>query len=197
MGRHSGFIACYASLANHDADFVLIPEVPFALDGPGGFLPPCTSGSRAGAPSSSSRRAPGRTSWPPAQAPTRPATSAGRHRAAPQGGDHRPLRRAGTALTLKYIDPGYTIRSVPANAHDAVYCVRLAQAAVHAGMAGRTEMVVGRRHNRFIHVPIAQAVSYRNLVAPDGDLWLWVLESTAQPMVMADLPAAACGMMRG
>ena len=38
MGRHSGFIACYAALANHEADFVLIPEVPFGLDGPDGFL---------------------------------------------------------------------------------------------------------------------------------------------------------------
>ncbi|MEO7234589.1 MAG: hypothetical protein ABIW80_04370 [Lapillicoccus sp.] len=85
---------------------------------------------------------------------------------------------------MKYLDPGYAIRSVPAEAHDAVYCVRLAQAAVHAGMAGRTKMVVGRRHNRFIHVPIAQAVSYRNQVAPDGDLWLAVLESTAQPAEM-------------
>jgi 6-phosphofructokinase 1 len=51
-------------------------------------------------------------------------------------------------------------------------------------MAGRTKLVVGRRHNRFIHVPIAQAVSYRNQVAPDGDLWLSVLESTAQPAEM-------------
>ena len=38
MGRHSGFIACYAALAEPDANYVLIPEVPFALDGPGGFL---------------------------------------------------------------------------------------------------------------------------------------------------------------
>ena len=87
-------------------------------------------------------------------------------------------------LTCKYIDPGYQIRSVPAEAHDAVYCVRLAQAAVHAGMAGRTEMVVGRRHNRFIHVPIDLVTSERNQVATDGDLWLSVLESTAQPISM-------------
>jgi 6-phosphofructokinase 1 len=90
----------------------------------------------------------------------------------------------GTPLTLKYIDPGYAIRSVRADAHDSVYCVRLAQAAVHAGMAGRTNMVVGRRHNRFIHVPIAVVSSDCNLVAPDGDLWLSVLESTAQPLDM-------------
>ena len=73
---------------------------------------------------------------------------------------------------------------MPADAHDSVYCVRLAQVAVHAGMAGRTKMVVGRRHNRFIHVPISHVVAHRNQVAPDGDLWLSILESTAQPAEM-------------
>ena len=73
---------------------------------------------------------------------------------------------------------------MPACPHDAVYCVRLAQAAAHAGMAGRTAMVVGRRHNRFIHVPIALLTSERNQVDPHGDLWLSVLESTAQPVSM-------------
>ena len=68
-------------------------------------------------------------------------------------------RSIGRELTLKYLKPGYSIRSVPAKAHDSVYCVRLAQAAAHAGMAGRTDMVVGRRHNRFVHVPIDIVVS--------------------------------------
>ena len=73
------------------------------------------------------------------------------------------------------------IRSVPANPYDSVYCVRLAHAAVHAAMAGRTEMVVGRWHGRFVHIPIPLAISSRNTVDPDGDLWLSVLESTGQP----------------
>jgi len=90
----------------------------------------------------------------------------------------------GRELTLKFLKPSYAIRSVPAKAYDSVYCVRLAQAAAHAGMAGRTDMVVGRRHNRFVHVPIDIVVSERNEVAPDGDLWLSVLESTAQPLEM-------------
>jgi 6-phosphofructokinase 1 len=51
-------------------------------------------------------------------------------------------------------------------------------------MAGRTDMVVGRRHNRFIHVPIDHVTSQRYQVAPDGDLWLSVLESTAQPSMV-------------
>ena len=32
MGRYSGFIACYASLADTSADVVLIPEVPFDIE---------------------------------------------------------------------------------------------------------------------------------------------------------------------
>jgi 6-phosphofructokinase 1 len=185
MGRHSGFIACYAALSVHHADYVLVPEVPFALDGPGGFLVCLHRSVRENG-----------------CAVVVVAEGAGQELLYAEGADAsgnsaladiglhlkrevtQSFAAAGTELTLKYIDPGYTIRSVPASAHDSVYCVRLAQAAVHAGMAGRTTMVVGRRHNRFIHVPIAQAVSYRNQVAPDGDFWLSVLESTAQPAEM-------------
>lgn len=185
MGRHSGFIACYAALANHDADFVLIPEVPFSLTGDGGLLA-CLR-----------RRVADNGS-----AVVVVAEGAGQELLTASGADASgnaaladvgvflkdritaDFRTAGVPLTLKYIDPGYTIRSVPAQATDSVYCVRLAQAAVHAAMAGRTDMVVGRRHNRFVHVPIAVAVSMRNQVAPDGDLWLSILESTAQPSEM-------------
>ncbi|MFP5283717.1 MAG: ATP-dependent 6-phosphofructokinase [Actinomycetes bacterium] len=187
MGRHSGFIACYAALANHEADFVLIPEVPFALDGENGLLASLhrrvlergsavvvvaegagqnlLTASAASDPSGNVRLA-----------------DIGAHLRAAIG-DH--FAANDTPLTLKYVDPGYAIRSVRADPHDSVYCVRLAQAAVHAGMAGRTAMVVGRRPNRFIHVPIAVVTSERHQVAPDGDLWLSVLESTAQPVAMA------------
>jgi 6-phosphofructokinase 1 len=88
---------------------------------------------------------------------------------------------AGEELSLRYVDPGYAIRSVPANGWDAVYCLRLAQAAVHAAMAGRTAMIVGRWHGRFVHIPIPVATASRNQVDPDGDLWMSVLEATGQP----------------
>ena len=187
MGRHSGFIACYAALADHDADFVLIPEVPFALDGDGGFLA-CLRRRVADK---------GSAVVVVAEGAGQELLAAGQHGSDASGNAAladvgvfmkdritADFRAAGQPLTLKYIDPGYTIRSVPAQAADSVYCVRLAQAAVHAAMAGRTDMVVGRRHNRFIHVPISLAVSMRNRVAPDGDLWLSILESTAQPFQM-------------
>lgn len=186
MGRHSGFIACYAALANHVADFVLIPEVAFRLDGPTGFLA-CLEQRVKERGSAVVVVAEGAgQEMVDSAATTDPSGNArladiGLHlRAAIT--EH--FAAAGVPLTLKYIDPSYMIRSVPASPHDSVYCVRLAQAAAHAGMAGRTSMMVGRRHNRFIHVPIALVTSQRNQVDPHGDLWLSVLESTAQPVSM-------------
>jgi len=186
MGRHSGFIACYAALANHVADFVLIPEVPFRLDGPGGFLS-CLEQRVKDRGSAVVVVAEG--AGQEILAASGSTDASGNTRLADIGlhlraeiDDH--FATVGVPLTLKYIDPSYMIRSVPAAPHDSVYCVRLAQAAAHAGMAGRTAMVVGRRHNRFIHVPIALVTSERNQVDPHGDLWLSVLESTAQPISM-------------
>jgi 6-phosphofructokinase 1 len=187
MGRHCGFIACYAALANNDADYVLIPEVPVDVDG---FLPHLR------------RRVRER-----GHALVVVAEGAGQDYLQQDGTDASGnqrlgdfgiyLRRriledftaAGEEANLKYIDPSYVIRSVPANPYDSVYCLRLAQAAVHAAMAGRTEMVVGRWGNRFVHVPIPLVVAARNQVDPDGDLWMSVLEATGQPVSFA-VPAS-------
>ena len=184
MGRHSGFIACYAALAKNDADYVLIPEVPFALEGDDGFLAHLR------------RRVTSR-----GYAVIIAAEGAGQEFLAsePVTADAsgnvrlhdvvRLLQRRisddfaahDQELNLKVLDPSYVIRSVPANAYDSVYCVRLAHAAVHAAMAGRTEIVVGRWHGRFVHIPIPVAISRRSTVDPGGDLWLSVLEATGQP----------------
>lgn len=185
MGRHSGFIAAYAALARNDADFVLVPEVPFGLDDDGG---------RPGLLSLVQRRVAEQ-----GNAVVVVAEGAGQDLVPGEGVDAsgnavlgdvgRHLRRrlldsfaaAGRPVNLRYVDPSYAIRSVPANGYDAVYCLRLAHAAVHAAMAGRTAMVVGRWHGRFVHVPIELAISRRNVVDPHGDLWLSVLEATGQP----------------
>jgi 6-phosphofructokinase 1 len=92
--------------------------------------------------------------------------------------------RVGMEATLKYIDPSYIIRSQPANAHDSALCLLLGQSAVHAGMAGRTNMVVGLWNHQFVHVPIALATSSRKKLDPDGWLWSSVLASTGQPRRM-------------
>ena len=186
MGRHSGFIACYASLAKSDANFVLIPEVHFELDGPHGLL-------------SALRQRIERSG----HAVIVVAEGAGQHliencsQETDASGNIRltdigmflkqritdDFNKAGLELNLKYIDPSYAIRSVPANPYDSVYCIRLAHNAVHAAMSGRTEMIVGRWNARFVHVPMTLAVRQRYQVDPNGDLWMSVLESTGQPPV--------------
>jgi 6-phosphofructokinase 1 len=185
MGRHSGFIACYASLARNDANFVLIPEVPFGLEGPKGFL-------------SVLRQRVVRSG----HAVVVVAEGAGQdllgaHAGTDASGNAKlgdigvylkqritdDFAAAGLELNLKYFDPSYFVRSVKANPFDAVYCLRLAHNAVHAAMAGRTEVVVSRWHGRFVLLPIPLAVRDRYSVDPNGDLWLSVIESTGQPAI--------------
>jgi 6-phosphofructokinase 1 len=183
MGRHSGFIACYAALAMSDANFVLIPEVPFKLDGDNGLLPVLRRRleNRGHAVIVAAEGA-GQELMEAANA-----TDASGNKKLTDIGpwlrdrmiDH--FKSIGVELNLKYIDPSYAIRSVPANPHDSVFCIRLAYNAVHAAMCGRTEMVVGRWHGRFVHVPMPLAIRQRNNVDPHGDLWMSVLEATGQP----------------
>ena len=84
-------------------------------------------------------------------------------------------------ISLKYIDPSYAIRSVPATAHDSAFCLLLGHNAVHAGMSGRTDMLVGFWNHHFTHVPIAAATAERKKIDPEGSLWTSVLASTGQP----------------
>ena len=89
-------------------------------------------------------------------------------------------------IALKYFDPSYSIRSTAANSIDSFYCTRLGAHAVHAGMAGKTGLIVSLMHGRFVHVPIELATAERNTVDPEGALWQGVLEATGQPMKMTN-----------
>jgi 6-phosphofructokinase 1 len=91
------------------------------------------------------------------------------------------FKQAKVPISLKYIDPSYIIRSVPANPRDAAFCLLLGQSAVHAGMTGRTGMVVGFWNHRFTHVPIALASSQRKKIDPEGSLWSAIVAATGQP----------------
>jgi 6-phosphofructokinase 1 len=91
--------------------------------------------------------------------------------------------RRGTEINLKYIDPSYMIRSVPANASDSIYCGALGQYAVHAGMAGKTGMLVGLMKDEYVHLPLKMVASGTR-VDPGGNVWMRVLESTGQPPLM-------------
>jgi 6-phosphofructokinase 1 len=94
------------------------------------------------------------------------------------------FKREGMEINLKYIDPSYTIRSMPSNPHDSAFCLLLGQSAVHAGMSGRTNMVVSFWNYRFTHVPISLAVTQRKKIDPHGLLWNSVIASTGQPRKM-------------
>jgi 6-phosphofructokinase 1 len=183
MGRHSGFIACYAALAKNDTDFVLVPEVPFKLEGESGLLAQLRRRvlDRGHAVVVVAEGA-GQELLQTRPALTDASGNVKLHDIGPllreRIADH--FARSGLELNLRYLDPSYAIRSVPANPYDSVFCLRLGQAAVHAALAGRTAMVVGRWHGRFVHLPIELVTSSRNTVDPDGDLWLSVLEATGQ-----------------
>ncbi|GAJ06366.1 unnamed protein product, partial [marine sediment metagenome] len=94
------------------------------------------------------------------------------------------FKKNGMDINLKYMDPSYMIRSVPANASDSHYCGVLARYAVHAGMAGKTGMLVGQWNNSFIHLPLKTVTSERKSVDPEGGNWMQVIESTGQPPSM-------------
>jgi 6-phosphofructokinase 1 len=93
------------------------------------------------------------------------------------------FERKGIEVNLKYIDPSYTIRSVPANASDSMYCGALGQYAVHAGMAGKTGMLVGLMKDEYVHLPLKMVTSGTK-VDTGGNVWMRVLETTGQPPVM-------------
>jgi 6-phosphofructokinase 1 len=96
----------------------------------------------------------------------------------------RHFKAKGLELNLKYIDPSYIIRSVPASPDDRILCLNLGRHAVHAAMAGKTGMVVARWHHSFVHLPITLVTRGRRKVDPGSDLWRSVLESTGQPAHM-------------
>lgn len=183
MGRHAGFIAAYATLANSDVNFCLVPEVGFTLDG---FL-------QALRERLEKRR----------HAVVVVAEGAGQDLMGGTGerdasgnirlGDigvflkeqiKEYFSRAGIDMELKYIDPSYTIRSKPASPPDSAFGLMLGHNAVHAAMAGRTNMVVGYWRDEFTHVPISVAVSKGKRIDPKDKIWTGVLSSTGQPREM-------------
>ncbi len=198
MGRHSGFIACHAALAATDANFVLIPEVPLHLHGARGFLERLEQrlAERGHAVIVVAEGA-GQELCKPARSAaelagdSRPTDASGNARLGDIGFVLRDLinghfARRGTEITLKYIDPSYQIRSVPASPSDSVFCWNMARNAVHAAMAGNTEMLMGRWHGRFVHVPMPLATRFRKQVDVAEELWMSVLEATGQPAGWGD-----------
>ena len=184
MGRDSGFIAATAALSQSDANYVLIPEIDFDLEGPGGLL------------AHLEKRLDSR-----GHAVIVVAEGAGQKFFQNEGQNtdasgnvlhkdigvylaeaiKRHFKEQKKELNLKYIDPSYIIRSAPANASDRVYCSFLGQKAAHAAMAGKTDLLIGQWNDHFVHVPIALTIKERKKIDPNGVLWNSVLEGTGQP----------------
>jgi 6-phosphofructokinase 1 len=188
MGRHSGFIAAHATLANPDVNFCLVPEVPFTLEGEGGFLQALERrlASRHHAVIVVAEGAGQEILQDPAN---QQRDASGNLRLQDVGvflRDHITRHFAARRIesSIKYIDPSYIIRSLPTNAIDSEFCLVLGQQAVHAGMAGRTDMVVGFWSQGFTHMPIALAIGQRKQLDPQGLAWQSVLQTTGQPAVM-------------
>ncbi len=183
MGRHSGFIAATASLAQQDVNFVLIPEVDFDLKGDCGLLAALENrlAERGHAVIVAAEGA-GQKFFADAGLET---DASGNIRLKDIGLYLKEQIKAyfdakGVKTTLKYIDPSYMIRSLPANANDSVFCGFLGRDAVHAGIAGKTDMIIGHWNNHFVHIPMKLSVGQRKQVNPRGKLWTTVLESTGQ-----------------
>lgn len=187
MGRDSGFIAAHATLASLEVNYCLIPEVRFDLAGPNGLLADLQKRldarhhaliviaegcSKALADDDAERDASGNLSYQNADIDIGPKL---------RDAIVKHFKAIGMPVTLKYIDPSYMIRSVPANGNDSIFCDMLARHAVHGGMAGKTDIVIGRWHGLFTHVPIAIATATRKQIDPDSGLWLAVTETTGQP----------------
>jgi 6-phosphofructokinase 1 len=176
MGRDSGFIAAGASLANSDVNFCLIPEVPFELED---LL------SRLEGRLTRKRHAVIVVAEGAGQDLIKKDTvikdESGNIRHADIGlflkdRIKKHFKEKDLPLTIKYIDPSYTIRSCPANARDSIFCLAFGQNAVHAGMAGKTDMFIGYWNHHYTHVPLTAAIGRRKKIDVHG--WAWEMMRT-------------------
>lgn len=190
MGRHAGFVAANATLALSEVNFCLVPEVPFDLRGPKGLLECLVervvdrghgvivvaegAGQEHFDPNLLGRDASGNQKLGDIGTFLKQEISAY-------------FKDKGLELNLKYIDPSYLVRSVPANSGDRIYTGSLGHHAVHAGMHGCTGMLVSMWNNHFVHVPIPLPIEHTKRINPTGGLWRSVLESTGQPGLRNDV----------
>jgi 6-phosphofructokinase 1 len=184
MGREAGFIAVGAALASQESNFVLVPEVPFPLDGEGGFLDVLEQRilARKHALVVVAEGA-GQHLFPPTEVRL---DASGNRRFEDIGIFLKErivahFKERNLELNLKYIDPSYAIRSIPANAWDRVLTDRMARGAVHAAMAGKTDTMMGYWNQEIVHVPISTAIAKKRRLRLDSDIWNAVLATTGQP----------------
>lgn len=185
MGRESGFIAAEATLGIKEVNFVLVPEQHFDLQGPGGFLAALHERlHRRGHAVVVVAEGAGQEYLPES---LRTDASGNRWLGDICGlltTEIKSYFKDKLPITLKFIDPSYIIRSVPASAADRVNCNRLGSMAVHAGMAGKSGMMVSLVHEMPVHVPLPLVTHSRKRMAVDTSFWQQVQDATGQgPLV--------------
>jgi len=166
-------------------NFCLIPEIPFKLEGAGGFL-----------------NALKKRTLKRAHAVIVVAEGAGQDLLGNNGGERDAsgnvklkdigpflrekiesyFRAEKIPMVMRYLEPSYIIRSVRADSEDAILCDQYARNAVHAAMAGKTGLMIGLLHDQFIHVPVRMLTKRQKRVDPDGPLWHAALATTGQPV---------------
>jgi 6-phosphofructokinase 1 len=182
MGRESGFIAAQATLALQEVNFLLVPEQPFTFDGEDGLLPALKRRLKA------RNHAVIVCAEGAGQDLLEKPTETG-YAGNPVLGDicailktrvKEYFQEQGMEMTMKFIDPSYIIRSVPANAGDRVYCGFLGEHAVNAAMAGKTNMVVAQLKSSMVHLPLELVTSKRRTLNINSDYWNSVMDATGQ-----------------
>ncbi len=181
MGRHAGFVTAAAVVANQDVNFALIPEVPFKLES---FLATLKERMRKKSHAVIAVAEGAGQDLLAADASARDASGNVKLK------DIGPFlcgqiaacfKKEGIPVVIRYFDPSYQVRSRPANAEDDVLCDLYARHAVHAAMAGKTGVVIGFLHERFIHVPIELLATRTKRLDPASGWWHSVLATTGQP----------------
>ncbi len=188
MGRESGFIATATALASHEANFCLIPEVPFDMDGPNGLL---THVEKRLEERHHAVIVVAEGAGQDLLTSTNQTDASGNKKLADIGTFVRDkvieyFANKHIHINVKYIDPSYEVRAAVTTADDSMYCERLGNNAVHAAMAGKTKIVIGLVHEKYVHIPISMATLKRNTVDPESSLWRDCLDATLQPVYMVN-----------
>jgi len=189
MGRYSGFIAATAALAQQDVNFVLIPEVDFDLEGPNGLLAAIENRlNKRGHSVIVVAEGAGQNLFKDKKTERDESGNIKLQDVGPflKNEINAYFKAKNINISMKYIDPSYIIRSLPANANDHVFCSFLGRDAVHAGMAGKTKLLIGSWNNHFVHLPMSETAGKRKQVNPDEKLWLGVLDATGQGSLTND-----------
>ncbi len=180
MGRDAGFIAATATLALQDVNFTLIPEVAFDLAPPNGLLGALEDRLKERGHAVIVVAEGVKENIPECKKKDK---DVGLFL---KGEIVSHFKGKDIEINLKYIDPSYMIRSLSANASDNVFCSFLGRDAVHAGMAGKTRLLISQWNEELVHVPMSASVSRTKQVDPNGKLWFGVLEATGQGALKND-----------